>query len=172
VLVRPQVTPGLHLGQVGRQVLTAPAGRLHHGRQSRDLVLQAPDLAVHLRHRGEEELAALRAVRGGLEASPDAGAGLLVLQQVPDVRQREAGIVTQAADETQPLQVLAVVETVRTLGTGRRGEQSELLVVADGARREAGLGRDLLDAQQARRGAQGGLGGGDRHGLSLARPYR
>ena len=48
-----------------------------------------------------------------------------------------------------------VVQAVGALGAGGRGEQPQLLVVADGPRRQAGVGGDLLDAEEA----LGGLGG-------------
>ena len=60
------------------------------------------------------------------------------------------GVVAQAADEPQALEVLGVVQAVGALRAGGGGEEAELLVVADRARRQAGVGRDLLDPQQAR----------------------
>ena len=51
--------------------------------------------------------------------------GLLVLEQLADVREREPGIVTKPADEAQALQVLGVIEAVGTLRARRRGEQAE-----------------------------------------------
>ncbi len=86
------------------------------------------------------------------------GARLLVLEQLADLGQREPRVVAQPADEAEPLQVLGVVQAVGALGAGGRGEQPDLLVVADRPRRETGLGGDLLDAQEARR-RRCGIGG-------------
>ena len=61
----------------------------------------------------------------------------LVLEQLADLREREAGVVAQPADEPQALEVLGVVQAVGALGAGGRGEQPELLVVADRPRGEA-----------------------------------
>ena len=50
----------------------------------------------------------------------------------------------------QALEVRRVEQAVGAVGAGGRLEQPDLLVVADRARRQAGLGGDLLDAQEAR----------------------
>ena len=57
-------------------------------------------------------------------------------------------------DEPEALEVGLVEQPVGAVGAGGRLEQPELLVVADRARRQAGLGGDLLDPQEAP-----GLGG-------------
>ena len=52
------------------------------------------------------------------------------------------------ADEPQALEVRRVVQAVGAVRAGGRLEQPDLLVVADRAGRQAGLGGDLLDAQE------------------------
>ena len=45
---------------------------------------------------------------------PVARAGLLVLEELPDLREGEPGVVAEPADEPEALQVLRVVEAVGT----------------------------------------------------------
>ena len=80
----------------------------------------------------------------------------LVLEQLADLGKREPGVVAQAADEPQALDVGCVVQAVGALGTGGRFEEPDLLVIADGTGRQADLGGDLLDAQEAL--GRGGVG--------------
>ena len=74
----------------------------------------------------------------------------LVLEQLADLGEREAGVVAEALDEAQPFEVAGVEEAVVAVGSGGRLQQPELLVVADRAGRQADFGRDLLDAEEAR----------------------
>ena len=113
-----------------------------------------------------------RAALGGVVRSSGSGARLraracLVLEQLADLREREPGVVAQAADEPQALEVLGVVQAVGALGAGGGGEQPQLLVVADRARRQAGVGGDLLDAEEALWAGGGGGGDGVGHPSSL-----
>ncbi len=78
-------------------------------------------------------------------------AGGLVLEELADLGQREPGIVTQAADEEQAIEVGRVVQAIVAIGSAGRLEQSDLLVVADRAGRQAGLGRDFVDLEEAGR---------------------
>ena len=55
----------------------------------------------------------------------------VVLEQLADLGEREPGVVAEAADEQQALEVGCVVEPVVAVGSGRRLEQADLLVVAD-----------------------------------------
>ena len=86
-------------------------------------------------------------------------AGGLVLEQLADLGQREPGVVAQAADELEPVEVGRVVQPVVAFGAGGRLEQPDLLVVADRAGRQAGLGRDLVDPQEPL--GELGVGAGD-----------
>ena len=97
-------------------------------------------------------------------------AGLLVLEQLADLGEREPGVVAQAADEPQAVEVLAVVQAVGAVRPGGGREQPQLLVVADRAWRQAGLRGDLLDAQEVGRG--GGVEGRIGHPSSLPQPSR
>ena len=84
----------------------------------------------------------------------------LVLEQLADLGEREPGVVAQALDEPQPLEVGRVVQAVVAVGARGRLEQPDLLVVADRAGRQADLGRDLLDPEESRLGGgRGGAGG-------------
>ena len=94
-------------------------------------------------------------------------AGRLVLEQLADLGEAEAGVVAEALDEPQPLDVVLVVQAVVAVGSGGRLEQPELLVVADRPGRQAERRRDLLDPQQWRAG-----GGRGRDGSSGARCYQ
>ena len=112
-----------------------------------------------------EERPALVAIAGLAEALAVALARGVVLEQLADLREREPGVVAQAPDELQPIEIRGVVQAVVAVRAGGRREQADLLVVADRAGRQAGLGRDLVDAQEARLGVavrrgQGRLGGG------------
>ena len=82
------------------------------------------------------------------EALAVALAGGLVLEQLADLGQREPGVVAQAADEAQALEVGGVVQAVVAVRPGGGLEQADLLVVADRPGRQAGLGGDLLDPQE------------------------
>ena len=82
-------------------------------------------------------------------------AGRLVLEQLADLGEREAGVVAKAADELESIEVGGVVEAVVAIGPGRRLEQADLFVIPDPARGHAGLGRHLVDPKQARPGRLG-----------------
>ena len=75
-------------------------------------------------------------------------ADVLVLEQLADLREREAGDVAQFVDVADALQVRGVVEAVVALGSGRRTQEADLLVVADRPRRQADLRGHLLDAER------------------------
>ena len=88
-------------------------------------------------------------VAGRAEALAVALAGGLVLEQLADLGEAEPGVVAQLLDEPQSLEVGRVEQAVRAVAAGGRLEQAELFVVADRAGRQAGLGRDLLDPEEA-----------------------
>ena len=88
-------------------------------------------------------------VPGRAEALAIALAGGLVLEQLADLGQAEPGVVAQLLDEAQSLQVGGIEQAVRAVAAGGRLEQADLFVVADRAGRQAGLGRDLLDPEEA-----------------------
>ena len=93
--------------------------------------------------------APLGRVVGGAEALAIALAGGLVLEQLADLGQAEAGVVAQGADEAQALEVGRIEQPVGAVGSRGGLEQADLLVVADRAGRQAGLGGDFLDAEEA-----------------------
>ena len=105
----------------------------------------------------EDQGAALLGILGGLQAFAIALAGELVFEELADLCQREPGVVTQALDEPQALEVARVVQAIRAIRPSGRLEQADLLVVADRPGRQAGLGGDFLDAQQRCGGGQGHL---------------
>ena len=96
---------------------------------------------------------AARSGPGRAEALAVALARGLVLQQLADLGEREPGVVAQAPDEPQALEIGRVVEAVGAIRPGGRLQQADLLVVADRPGRQAGLGGDFLDAQQVAGGA-------------------
>ena len=114
----------------------------------------------------DDQRAALIRVLGGLEALAIALAGELVLEELADLGEGEPGVVAQALDEAQPLEVARVVQAVGAIGAGGRLEQADLLVIADRAGRQAGLGGDFLDLEEwcvdggVARGRRGGGGQG------------
>ncbi len=110
--------------------------------------------------RFDQERPALVGIAGLAEALAVALAGGVVLEQLADLGEREPGVVAQAADELQPIEIRGVVQPVVAVRAGGRLEQADLLVVADRAGRQAGLGRDLVDPQQARFGLAGSGGRG------------
>ena len=78
--------------------------------------------------------------------------GCLVLQQLADLSEREPRVVAEVADELKAGEVRGVVEPIVAVGPGGRLEQADLLVIADRPRRQAGLGRDLVDPKEPRLG--------------------
>ena len=119
-----------------------------HRCQAGGLGLEQRDLALDPLLRLEQVDPALARVGGLAQPFTVPFASRLVLQELADLGQREPGVVAQAADEGQPVEVRGVVQAVVALGTGGRFEQPHLLVVADGAGRQAGLGGDLVDPEE------------------------
>jgi hypothetical protein len=76
-------------------------------------------------------------------------AGFFILEQSGDLGEGEAGVVAEALDKAEPLQIRLVVEAVVALGAGRGSEKPQLLVVAHGPRRQPDFGSRLMNAQQA-----------------------
>ena len=65
-----------------------------------------------------QDLQPLGRVGRGVVGLVPALAGGLVLEQLGDLGQREAGVVAQALDEAEPLDVRGVVEAIVTVGPG------------------------------------------------------
>ena len=84
----------------------------------------------------------------------------LVFEELADLGKAEPGVVAEALDEAQPLDVVGVVLAIVAARPACRLEQPELFVVADRAGREPKLAGDLLDAEQRDGIWPGGLGGG------------
>lgn len=137
------------LSQVSIEMDAALAGRLDHRPEPRGLGFERPDLAVDAGARILEDRATLPGVVGGAESLAVALADRLVLQELTDRGQREAGLVSELLDIVQSLQVRGVVQAIGAIGARRRFEQAELFVVADRPGRQAGLGRDLLEIGRA-----------------------
>ena len=116
------------------------------------------DLAVDPVERVVDERPPLDRVRRRAEPLAVAGPCDLVLEELADLGQAEPGVVAEALDEPQSLEIVGVVEPVRALGAGRRLEQPELLVVADRSR-----------ASGRRRRRLPGFGGGARRSRSAHR---
>ena len=107
---RPEV------GEVARQVAAPRLGLLDHRREAVRLVAEVLDLAIDAVHRVDEDGAALGGILGCAEPFAVALAGGLVLEQLADLREREPGVVAEAADEPKPLEVRGVVKAVVALG--------------------------------------------------------
>ena len=124
-------------------------GLVDHRREAIGLVTEVLDLAVDAVEGIDEDRPPLAGIRGGAEAFAVAFARRFVLEQLADLGEGEAGVVAQAPDETQPLDVRLVVEAVGALGAGGGLQEPDFLVIADGPWRQADLGGDLLDAQES-----------------------
>ena len=141
-----------------------------HRLEPLDLALDRADLAVDPVERVLQDRAPFAGVAGLAEGRPVARARRLVLEQLADLGEREPGVVAQAADEPQALEVLGVVQAVGALRARGGGEEPQLLVVADRARRQAGVGGDLLDPEQAARRRHPGWGWSGRGGSCPSLP--
>src|SRR5450759_4661774 len=139
----------LQIIEVGAQVFTPLVRLTDHGPKARRLVLERADLAIDALEQAAQDGLPLLHVAGRAEALCIPDTGSFVLQEEADLREREPGVVAQLADEPQPLEVARVVEPVVALRARSRPEEAELLVVSDRARSQAGLGGDLLDAEEA-----------------------
>src|SRR5207302_1213051 len=106
----------------------------------RELVLQALELSVP---RTDELQLCLDAAERLSEVA------LLGHQETPQVVQRDAEEVAQLDELAKPLDVAVAVEAVPALLPLRAAEQTELLVVANRARGDTGLFRNLADPVDA-----------------------
>jgi hypothetical protein len=144
--------PTVELGEVSVEVCPAFARGVDHRRQPPGLGLEGLDLSLDAVARVLEDRATLVGVLRGAEELAVALAGGLVLEELADLGEREAGVVAQLLDGPQPLEVRGVVQAIGPAGPCRRLEEPDLLVITDRAARQAGLGGDLLDLEEARRG--------------------
>ena len=139
-----------------------------HRLEALDLLAQGGDLAVDRGRWLRRGSIARRSATSSVDRKRLRGCGpgpASSSSSWPISASEKPGVVAQPADEPEALEVLGVVQAVGALGAGGRGEQPELLVVADRPRGEAGVGGDLLDAEEA----LGGCGGG-RGTVSVTRP--
>ena len=171
---------GFDLGQVLGQV-GLPAVRLgDHRLEPVGLAPKRGDLAVDPGEGVLDDRPALAGIVRLAEPGTVAGASGLVLEQLGDLGQAEAGVVAETLDVAESVEVVGVVQSVVAVGTGGRLEQPDLLVVADRAGRQTELRGDLLDPEEpgrcgvghseSTRPAARGLGGV--HGTILAQPSR
>src|SRR3954469_11173102 len=77
------------------------AGLRDHRLEPLPLALQRADLAVDPDDRVDEDRATLVGVTRLPEVPPVVGSRLLVLEELPDLREGEAGVVPQPTDEPQ-----------------------------------------------------------------------
>ena len=143
-----RIGAAVELAQVRVEMGAPVLGGREHRVQAVALLAQRGDLALDAVARLDDEHAPLVGVGRGPEALAIALAGGLVLEQLADLGQAEPGVVAELLDEAQALQVGRVEEAVRAVAASGRLEQADLLVVADGPGRQAGLGRDLLDPEE------------------------
>src|SRR5690242_20486354 len=144
-----RLAAGVDLGAVNEKVRPTPFGVLDHRLESLRLGPKRRHLALDASEGVVEDRPPLGEVTSRAEADAVAAAGRLVLEQLRDLCQAEAGVIPEVLDEAEALDVVIVVEPVVTLAPGGRGEQAELLVIADRPRRQTEGRRDLLDAEQA-----------------------
>jgi hypothetical protein len=154
---RPRARQGARRGAV------AIARRVDHLGEALCLGFEGLDLALDAGPRVIDECSPFGRVVRGAEPLPIAFAGGLVLQQLTDLRQREARLVAQLLDRAEALEIGRVVQAVRPLGPGSRLEQPDLFVVADRAGCQTGLGGHFLDLEQRSRGGRSGRGRGCGH---------
>src|SRR5262245_7325226 len=102
VFVRLRCDARLDLVEMGLEMVPAALGLDDHRLQPADLLAEAGDLAVDPGERVAQDRLALAGVARGPEPLAIAGPGGLVLEQLPDLRQAEAGVVAEALDEPQP----------------------------------------------------------------------
>ena len=142
-------TPALQLVEVGAQVRAPPVGVADHRPEAGGLGFERRDLAIDAFEQPAQDDSPLVDIPGRPEALGVADSGRLVLEEEADLREREPGVIAQLADEPQSFQVARVVQAVVALGARGRREEPDLLVVADRARRQAGLRGDLLDPEES-----------------------
>src|SRR5664280_452235 len=136
----------------GGSVPTA-AGLVHHGLESTDLALEGLDLALEAGDALALDPPALGRIGGGMERGVASLPRRLSLENLGNLREREARIVAQTLDEAQSLQVGLVEEAIVALGSRGRPKQSDLFVVAHGSGSQPDLGRGFVDVQERSTGA-------------------
>jgi hypothetical protein len=95
-------------------------------------------------------------IAGGAEALAVPFARRIILEQLADLGEGKARVVAQAADESQALEVGSVEQAIGAVRARGRFEEADLLVIADRAGRQAGLGGDVLDPEEGGFGQSGG----------------
>ena len=132
------------------EVLPARSRLFDHGCEAGRFRFDDLDLAVGARAGIDEKSSPLRRIPGLAQELTISFPGYLVLEQLADLGEREAGVVAKAANEQQALEIGLVVEPVVPVRPRGRLQQADLLVVADRAGREPGLGCDLVDTEERR----------------------
>jgi hypothetical protein len=87
------------------EVPSTGAGFVDHRGESLRLGFQDLDLAIDPNLRVDQDRAPLGRILRLAEALPVALAGVLVLEELADLGEGEAGIVTEAPDEQEPLEI-------------------------------------------------------------------
>ena len=90
----------------------------HHRLEASDLVAENRDLAVDPDERVLDDRGPLVGIVRRAEALTVAGASGLVLEELADLGEAEPGVVAEALDEPEALEVVVVVEPVGPLGAG------------------------------------------------------
>src|SRR6185369_17977547 len=94
-----------------------------HRLEPADLVAETRDLAIDPDERVLDDRGPLVGIVRRAEALSIAGASGLVLEELADLGQAEPGVVAEALDEPEALEVVVVVEAVRAFGAGGGLEQ-------------------------------------------------
>src|SRR4051812_22558699 len=91
---------------------------LDHRGESRGLALEDLDLMLRPGAGLDDEVSTLVGIAGLAVALAVALAGGIVLEQLADLGEREAGVVAQAADELEPIEIRGVVQPVVAVRAG------------------------------------------------------
>ena len=102
-----RLAAGIEVGEMSREVGAPLGGLREHRLQPCDLVPQRGHLAIRAIQGVHHQRPPFRGVLAGPEPGPVAGASLVVLQELPDLREGEPGVVTEPADEPETFQVPA-----------------------------------------------------------------
>ena len=152
-LARVRVGTAVEVREMLVEVAPPGAGVRDHRVQPGALGFERLDLALDPGGGVVQQGTPFGLVTGRPETQSIALARGLVLEQLADLGQREAGVVAQGAEEAQALQVGRVEQPVGAVRSGGGLQEADLLVITDRAGRQAGLGGNILDPKE------GGLGG-------------
>jgi hypothetical protein len=110
--MRRRLDTGVQLGEVILEVRPASVRFGNHRLEPIDLRPQGADLAVDAAHRIFEDRPSFGLIGRRTKAAPVADPGEIILEELTDLREAEAGVVAESLDEPQPLEIVRVVKPV------------------------------------------------------------